>query len=82
MRSFLKGPSSSPLVQFSSYSEDTNDTGDGGGTPVFALLSITVYGISLSGIFYASSTVFGVSKASNCNIWGFNFDLFISEKVF
>ncbi|XP_044484006.1 uncharacterized protein LOC123209958 isoform X2 [Mangifera indica] len=43
MRSFLKGPSSSPLVQFSSYSEDTNDTGDGGGTPVFALLSITVY---------------------------------------
>ncbi|XP_031259200.1 uncharacterized protein LOC116117300 [Pistacia vera] len=43
MRSFLKGPSSSPLVQFCSYSEDTNDTGDGGGIPVFAFSSIAVY---------------------------------------
>ncbi|RVW22048.1 hypothetical protein CK203_109607 [Vitis vinifera] len=35
MKCFLKGTSSSPLVQFSSLSEDTNDLGDGGGTPTF-----------------------------------------------
>lgn len=45
MRCFLKGPSSSPLVQFSSISEDTEDTGDGGGVPVFAFMSITLFGI-------------------------------------
>ncbi|KAL5733715.1 hypothetical protein ACOSQ2_033407 [Xanthoceras sorbifolium] len=43
MRCFLKGPSSSPLVQFSSSSEDTNDTGDGGGIPVFTFLSVTLF---------------------------------------
>ncbi|PSR96612.1 Myb-like protein [Actinidia chinensis var. chinensis] len=39
MRTFLKG-SSSPLVQFSSISEDKNDHGDGGGIPVYAFWSI------------------------------------------
>ncbi|KAJ4713165.1 Stellacyanin [Melia azedarach] len=43
MRCFLKGPSSSPLVQFSSYSEDVNDTGDGGGMPVFVFLSVAAF---------------------------------------
>ncbi|XP_010259476.1 PREDICTED: uncharacterized protein LOC104598884 isoform X2 [Nelumbo nucifera] len=40
MRCFLKGPASSPLVQFSSASEDKNDNGDGGGIPVFRFWSI------------------------------------------
>ncbi|KAH9778079.1 hypothetical protein KPL71_007236 [Citrus sinensis] len=43
MRCFLKGPSSSPLVQFSSYSEDVNDTGDGGGMPVFSFSPIAAF---------------------------------------
>uniref|UniRef100_A0A2N9HF07 Uncharacterized protein n=1 Tax=Fagus sylvatica TaxID=28930 RepID=A0A2N9HF07_FAGSY len=41
MRSFLKGPSNSALVQFSSFSGDQNDAGDGGGIPVFAFWSIS-----------------------------------------
>ncbi|KAL7192240.1 hypothetical protein ACSBR2_024142 [Camellia fascicularis] len=40
MRSFIKG-TSSPLVQFSNFSEDKNDNGDGGGVPVFAFWSIS-----------------------------------------
>ncbi|XP_028080913.1 uncharacterized protein LOC114282431 isoform X7 [Camellia sinensis] len=40
MRSFIKG-TSSPLVQFSNFSEDKNDNGDGGGIPVFAFWSIS-----------------------------------------
>ena len=46
MRCYLKGPSGSPLVQFSSSSEDTNDTGDGGGIQVFAFMSVALFGIS------------------------------------
>ncbi|KAI6690734.1 hypothetical protein NL676_027562 [Syzygium grande] len=40
MRCFLKGSNNSQLVQFSVGSEDTNDTGDGGGIPVFTFWSI------------------------------------------
>ncbi|XP_043725524.1 uncharacterized protein LOC122672088 [Telopea speciosissima] len=43
MRCFLKGPAGSPLVQFSSYSEDTNDSGDGGGIPVFTFWPIPFF---------------------------------------
>ncbi|KAI9157101.1 hypothetical protein LWI28_016975 [Acer negundo] len=43
MRCYLKGPSGSPLVQFSSSSEDTNDTGDGGGIQVFAFMSVALF---------------------------------------
>lgn len=48
MRCFIKGPSSSPVVQFSSYSEDVNDSGDGGGIPVFTFLPIASCGMSIS----------------------------------
>ncbi|KAM3703475.1 hypothetical protein ACB098_04G097200 [Castanea mollissima] len=41
MRTFLKGPSNSALVQFSSFSGDQNDSGGGGGIPVFAFWSIS-----------------------------------------
>ncbi|XP_059444977.1 uncharacterized protein LOC132176711 isoform X1 [Corylus avellana] len=41
MRCFLKGTSNSTLVQFSGSSEDQNDTGDGGGIPVFVFWSIS-----------------------------------------
>lgn len=51
MRSFNKG-TSSPLVQFSSFSEDKNDKGDGGGIPVYAFWSISSFGTSISA--YAS----------------------------
>ncbi|XP_042483990.1 uncharacterized protein LOC122064345 [Macadamia integrifolia] len=43
MRRFLKGPSGSPHVQFSSYSEDKNDSGDGGGIPVFTFWPIPFF---------------------------------------
>ncbi|KAG5523046.1 hypothetical protein RHGRI_035010 [Rhododendron griersonianum] len=42
MRSFIKG-TSSPLVQFSSFSEDKNDNGDGGGIPVYTFQSISSF---------------------------------------
>ncbi|XP_058194797.1 uncharacterized protein LOC131311374 isoform X2 [Rhododendron vialii] len=42
MRSFIKG-TSSPLVQFSSFSEDKNDNGDGGGIPVYTFWSISSF---------------------------------------
>ena len=48
MRCFLKGTSSSPLVQFSSLSEDTNDLGDGGGVPVFLFWPVSSFGKLLS----------------------------------
>ncbi|XP_038700437.1 uncharacterized protein LOC119997456 isoform X2 [Tripterygium wilfordii] len=44
MRSFLRGASSSLIMQFSSSSDDMNDNGDGGGIPVFAFLSISSLG--------------------------------------
>lgn len=43
MRCFIKGTSSSPLVQFSSYSESANDNGDGGGIAVFTFWSISSF---------------------------------------
>ncbi|XVF49995.1 hypothetical protein PTKIN_Ptkin04bG0060000 [Pterospermum kingtungense] len=43
MRCFLKGASSSSLVQFSSTSEDINDTGDCGGVAVFGFCSISSF---------------------------------------
>lgn len=45
MRCFLKGSSSSPLVQFSSSSENRDDNGDGGGIPVFTFWSISSFGM-------------------------------------
>ena len=47
MRCFLKGGSSSPLVQFASYSEDDNDNdnGDGERVPVFLFWSISSHGM-------------------------------------
>ncbi|KAK3028034.1 hypothetical protein RJ639_038755 [Escallonia herrerae] len=43
MRCYLKGTTGSPLVQFSSCSQNNNDTGDGWGIPVFTFWSISVY---------------------------------------
>ncbi|OMO51210.1 hypothetical protein CCACVL1_29933, partial [Corchorus capsularis] len=43
MRCFLKGASSSSLVQFSSSCEDINDTGDCGGVAVFGFWSISSF---------------------------------------
>lgn len=43
MRCFLKGANSSSLVQFSSTSEDINDTGDCGGVAVFGFWSISSF---------------------------------------
>ncbi|KAF9624169.1 hypothetical protein IFM89_008107 [Coptis chinensis] len=41
MRCFMKGPIGSPLMQYSSHSEDNrNDLGDGGGIPVFTFWSV------------------------------------------
>lgn len=47
MRSFIKG-TGSPLVQFSSFSEDKNDNGDGGGIPVYTFWSTSFFGMSIS----------------------------------
>lgn len=41
MRCYLKGSDSSPIIQYSSHQEDPNDSGDGGGIPVFSSFSIT-----------------------------------------
>lgn len=43
MRCFIKGASSSSLVQFSSTSEDINDTGDCGGVAVFGFWSVSYF---------------------------------------
>ncbi|KAL9243287.1 hypothetical protein vseg_017192 [Gypsophila vaccaria] len=43
MRCFLKENSGSPLIQFSSGSTNSNDSGDGGGVPVFTFLSICAF---------------------------------------
>lgn len=44
MRCYLKGPSASPLVQFSQLSQDNDDPGDGGGVPVFASWALPYFG--------------------------------------
>ncbi|KAL4355162.1 hypothetical protein GQ457_06G036740 [Hibiscus cannabinus] len=46
MRCFLKGGNSSSLVQFSSTTEDYNDTGDCGGVVVFRIWSMSSFGMS------------------------------------
>ncbi|XP_030509708.1 uncharacterized protein LOC115724547 [Cannabis sativa] len=43
MRCYLKGTSNASLVEFSSSSEDINDSGDGGGIPVFAFRSVSCF---------------------------------------
>ncbi|XP_065878522.1 uncharacterized protein [Euphorbia lathyris] len=43
MRCYVKGTSNSPIVQFSSNSEDINDTGDGFGMPVFSFWPISTF---------------------------------------
>ncbi|OWM90379.1 hypothetical protein CDL15_Pgr014681 [Punica granatum] len=43
MRCYLKGGTSSPLVKFSTISEEKSDTGDGGGIPVFTFWSIPYF---------------------------------------
>ncbi|KAK9080408.1 hypothetical protein SSX86_000166 [Deinandra increscens subsp. villosa] len=43
LRCFLKGETNSPLIKFSSSSNDTNDNGDGGGIPVFIFWSISSF---------------------------------------
>lgn len=45
MRCYVRGTSGSPLVQFSSSCEDSNDNGDGDGIQVFAFLSIPSFGM-------------------------------------
>ena len=46
MRCYLKGTTNSPLAQFSLSSENENDTGDGGGAPVFTFWPISLFGMS------------------------------------
>ncbi|XP_026391893.1 uncharacterized protein LOC113287371 isoform X2 [Papaver somniferum] len=41
MRSFVKGPTGSPLIQYSSNNKEDNDNGDCGGIPVFKFFSIS-----------------------------------------
>ncbi|XP_024024967.1 uncharacterized protein LOC21398581 [Morus notabilis] len=43
MRLYLKVGSASSLVQFSDFSEDKNDPGDGGGIPIFTFWSISYF---------------------------------------
>ncbi|EEF47775.1 uncharacterized protein LOC8284444 isoform X1 [Ricinus communis] len=43
MRCYVKGPSSSPILQFSTSSENNDDNGDGAGIPVFAFWSISYF---------------------------------------
>ncbi|KAK6920965.1 hypothetical protein RJ641_014643 [Dillenia turbinata] len=43
MRCFLRGASDSPVLQFSSSSENGNDSGDCGGTPVYLFWSISSF---------------------------------------
>lgn len=43
MRCYLKGTTNSPLAQFSFFAENQNDTGDGGGVPVFTFWPISFF---------------------------------------
>jgi hypothetical protein len=52
MRCFSKLSSSSPLVWFTDSQDDLNDSGDGGGAPVFKSISISEFG-GLLILFYA-----------------------------
>ncbi|KAH7528939.1 hypothetical protein FEM48_Zijuj05G0130900 [Ziziphus jujuba var. spinosa] len=55
MRCYLKGTSSSPLVQFSGCSEDKSDSGDGGGIPVFVFWPISWFVLMVVENAYRSS---------------------------
>lgn len=44
MRCFSKVSGNSPLVQFTDRQDDLNDSGDGGGTPVFKWFSMLEFG--------------------------------------
>lgn len=54
MRCFLKGSTDSPLVQFGSHPEDSTDSGDGGGIPVFSSLSIPSFGMRICLYYFMS----------------------------
>ncbi|KEH32002.1 hypothetical protein MtrunA17_Chr4g0061341 [Medicago truncatula] len=41
MKCYSRGSNNSPLLQFSNYPKDQSNSGDGGGIPVFAFLSIS-----------------------------------------
>ncbi|KAK1287395.1 hypothetical protein QJS10_CPB19g01693 [Acorus calamus] len=43
MRCYLKGSAASPILQFGNHSEDKNDSGVGGGVPVFSFYSISYF---------------------------------------
>ncbi|KDP31329.1 hypothetical protein JCGZ_11705 [Jatropha curcas] len=43
MRCYVKGTTSSPIMQFSSISEDSNDSGDGSGIPVFTFWPVSSF---------------------------------------
>jgi len=45
MKCYSRGSNNSPLLQFSNYPKDQSDSGDGGGIPVFAFLSISSHGM-------------------------------------
>ena len=47
MRTYLKGPIGSPLVEFSNQKFLSEDTGDGDGSAVFSSFSLTTHGIHL-----------------------------------
>lgn len=43
MRCFSKTTNGSAILQFSNFSENSNDTGDGGGAPVVTFLSVSAF---------------------------------------
>lgn len=51
MRCYLIGPSGSPLIQFSSSSEDKNDFGDGRGIPVYTFWAVSYFEILAQELF-------------------------------
>jgi hypothetical protein len=46
MRCYLKGSAESPILQFCDRPEVMNDSGDGGGVPVFSSFSVSDFGNS------------------------------------
>lgn len=66
MRCYLKQTSGSPLIQFSSSSVKNDDTGDGGGIPVFKFWSVSSVGMSYAVQFYCAYIVLGLLKSITC----------------